>query len=453
MIDSAGGSIDLVEIDEADNKDYAGAFARANKAETLGGDLAHAPKDFETLLPKLLSSGGRVANLGKGLALAAEEPGQMWLAMTTALASSEKPNVTLLCGFLEGLSKRDSVLIGALLDDAVENSTLGRQFPLLQLAAGLDGAGLVRLHKSLEIGEAPIWQFNGLGTDRASDVVTSPAFKQLVLTIAEKPDGMSVAIDILSMRLHSDGSGKRPVPELAEIGRELLQRYDFHQKSNRAHHEDYELGVVAAASLKGEEGAPIAHRLVHGLLAAIGSHEAAGYDYGDLMKCLFAAQPVATLDALFEGGKEAKSDGLMQDLLRFGKSPTEDVPDQIIIDWCNFDPAARYTFAAAITVLFRRPDDKSSHVWTPLARRLLSEAPDAAAVFNEMVPRLHPTSWSGSLATKLESRLALLIQIDADQNAALAESVGKARQYLEKWIVEERKRETAEDRSQNARFE
>jgi hypothetical protein len=457
VIHTAGGSsIDLAEIGEADNKDYAGAFARAsNKAQMLGGDLARAPKDFEAVLPKLLSSGGRVVNLGKGLALAAEDPRQIWLTMTTALASSEKPNVAMLCGFLEGLRERDTVLIGALLDDAVENSPLAQQFPLLQLAAGLDGTGLVRLHKSLEIGKAPIWQFYGLGTDRPSNVVPSPAFKQLVVKIADKPDGMSVAIDILSTRLHSDNSEKRPAPELVEIGRELLRRYVFHQKSNRAENEDYELGVIATATLKGEEGVPIVRRLVLGLLAARGNYEIASYHYDDLMKGLFAAQPAATLDALFEASKEAKSDGigLMQDFLGFGKNPIEDVPDQVIIDWCNFDPAARYTFAAAITVLFRRPDDKSPHAWTPLAHRLLAEGPDAATVFNEMAPRLHPTSWSGSLATKLESRLALLNQIDAKQNAALAESIAKAQQYFEKWIVDERKRETAEDRSQNARFE
>jgi hypothetical protein len=457
VIDSAGGSIDLDEIDEADNEDYAGAFARANKkAEMLGGDLAHTLKDLETLLPKLLSSGGRVANLGKGLALAAKEPRQIWLMMTTALASNEKPNPALLFGFLGGLRERDPVLTGALLDDALENSTLAQQFPVLQVAAGLDEPGLVRLHRALEIGKAPIWQFHNLAMGGNCDAVPGPALKRLVLAIVDKPDGMSVALDILSMRLHSDGSEKRrPVREMTETGRELLQRYVFERKAGRADHEDYELGVTVSASLKGEEGAPIAQHLIRGLLTATGKYEVAGHDFNDLVKGLFEVQPVATLDALFEGGKKAKSNSirLMQDFLVFGKSPIEDVPDQLIINWCDRDPAVRYPFSAAITVLFRRPDDKSPHVWTPIARRMLAEAPDAAALFKEMVSRLHPTSWSGSLATKLESRLALLNQIDAGQNASLADAIAEARQFFEKRIVDERKRETAEDRAQGGRFE
>jgi hypothetical protein len=188
LASAGGGSIDRGEIDEADNEDYAGAFARANKkAEMLGSDLAHAPKDFETVLPKLLSSGGRVANLGKGLALAAQEPRQIWLTMTTALASNEKPNVAMLFGFLGGLRERDPVLTGALLDDALENSALAQQFPSLQVAVGLDEPGLVRLHRALEIGKAPIWQFHNLAMGGACDAVPGPALKQLVLASPTSP--------------------------------------------------------------------------------------------------------------------------------------------------------------------------------------------------------------------------------------------------------------------------
>jgi hypothetical protein len=458
VIGPPGGSrIDLGDFDEVDNGDYASALARANStAEMLGRDLADAPEDFETLLPKLVSSGGRVADLGKGIALAAEEPRQLWLRMMAGVASNAKPNVSMLSGFLEGLQKRDPALTGELLDDAIENSTLAQHFPLLQLAVGLDESGLVRLHRALQIGKAPIGQFYNLAGGRACDAVPAQAFKQLLLAIADKPDGLSVAIDILSMRLHSDSSDKRrPMPEVAQIGRELLRRYVFHRKANRIGHEDYELGVIAAASLEGEEGAPVAQRLVRGLLKATGKPEMAGHDFNDLMKGMFETQPVATLEALFEGDKKEKSDSirLMQDFLAFGKSPIEGVPDQLIIDWCNRDPTARYPFLAAITVLFRRPDDKSLHAWTSLARRLLAEAPNAAAVFEQVVSRLYPTSWSGSLATKLESRLALLNQIDVGQNATLAEAITKAKRLFEKRVVDERKHETDEDRSQSGRFE
>ena len=136
--------------------------------------MRHAPDDFETLLPKLLSSGGRVANLGRGLALAAEEPKQIWLMMTTALASNEKKNPSILIGFLERLREPDPVLTAELLDDALESSTLAPQFPILQIAAGLDDAGLSRLHRALEIAKAPIWQFSNLAVNKLPRVTPPP---------------------------------------------------------------------------------------------------------------------------------------------------------------------------------------------------------------------------------------------------------------------------------------
>jgi hypothetical protein len=456
VLGATGEGIDLGENDDAGKEDYAYGLTRANnRVEALGRDLAHAPEDFETLLPKLVSSGTMVTSLGRGLALAVEEPQQIWLRMEAAVASNEKSNVALLCGFLEGLREREPVLTTGFLDRALENPTLAHQFPLLQLAVGLDEPGVARLHRALEIGAAPIWQYYNLAAGRASDAVPVPAFKQLLLAIAGKPDGMSVAIDILSMRLHSNSSEKqRPLPEVVEIGRELLQRYVFNRTSGRTDHEDYELGVIVGACLQDEDGAPIAKRLVLGLIALSGNYDVAGYQFNDLMKGLLKVQPEATLDALFEDDKARPSSILfMQDFLRFGRSPIEDVPDQLMIDWCDRDPIARYPFLAAIAVLFRRPDDKSAHAWTPIAHRLLAEAPNAAAVFEVMASRLYPTSWSGSLATKLESRLALLKQIDVSQNPKIAKPIDKAKQAFEKRIVEERKRETDEDGQRSGRFE
>src|SRR5205085_39309 len=104
------------------------------------------------------------------------------------------PNVSLLYGFLEGLRERDPLLTGSLLDDALENPALTGLFPGLQIAVGVDEPGLVRLHRALELGKASIQQFHSLALGRACDAVPGPAFERLVLAIAEKPAGLSVAL-------------------------------------------------------------------------------------------------------------------------------------------------------------------------------------------------------------------------------------------------------------------
>ena len=91
--------------------------------------------------------------------------------------------------------------------------------------------------------------------------------------------------------------------------------------------------------------------------------------------------------------------------------------------------------------------------WTNLARQLLLKAPDPEAVFKEVAGRLHPKSWGGSLATKLESRLKLLDQLDVGAVPDLAASLDMAKAMLNRQIDLERRREAEKDCARSGRFE
>ena len=96
--------------------------------------------------------------------------------------------------------------------------------------------------------------------------------------------------------------------------------------------------------------------------------------------------------------------------------------------------------------------DHEPHEWTPLASELLAKAPDIRAVLEEIVRRLHPTGWSGSLATKLESRLKLLEQLTLADKPGLADAFNAAKALLEQRIAAEGERASNEDRSRSGRF-
>jgi hypothetical protein len=66
---------------------------------------------------------------------------------------------------------------------------------------------------------------------------------------------------------------------------------------------------------------------------------------------------------------------------------------------------------------------------------------------------LCPSSWSGSLATKLEERFRLLDQVDTEMRPALAEPLEEAKAKFRRRIESERYRENLEAKQQNARFE
>ena len=457
VLGSSGDSIDLDDSDDVQDQDYAGAEARAAAAvENLGRDVSTDEEAFEELLPELIGGNGKVAGFGRGIAFAAEKPRRMWSAMVAQVAATEKPGVGILCGFLEGLQKRDGALANAFLDEALDDPTLGEWFPILQANVVIDEKGLARLHRALELGTAPITQFFNLAYGRTCDAIAGPEFKRLVLAIGNKPDGITVALKLLSMRLHSDQNDKRKsVPEVAEGGRALLAAYEFHRKSSRATPEDYELGIVIRASLAGDDGKPIVRRLCRDLMAAVARYEVRAYHHDELMKGLFQVHPVDVLDELFSGEQKSQRDSvrLLNDFERFGKSPMDVVADEVILGWCDRDPKPRYPLAAAVARLFKRPNDKAPHEWTSLTCQLLLKSPDPEAVLKEIASRLHPTSWSGSLATKLESRLKLLDQLDIDAVQPLMAALDAAKATLKRRIEAERRRETEEDRARSGRFE
>jgi hypothetical protein len=219
VLDTRGGrSVDLDDFDEVENGDYLGAMERAAATvEMLGRDVAADDGAFNILLPDLVCGDNKVVGFGRGLALAAEEPRDMWRAMVAQMTATEKPGIGLLGGFLQGLHTRDRNLANALLDEAVEDPTLAEWFPILQAFPVIDDSGVARLHRALALGRAPITAYYNIAYGRACGEVPGPNLKSLIMAVNDKPGGNRVAMEILSMRIHADGTDKKPsVPEVAE---------------------------------------------------------------------------------------------------------------------------------------------------------------------------------------------------------------------------------------------
>ena len=347
-------------------------------------------------------------------------------------------------------------LADTFLDEALEHPVLAEQFPTLQSTVDIDERALARLHRALASGRADITSYYNLAYGRVTDGVPGPQFRDLVVAISRKSGGAPVGLEMVSMRLHADASAKRQtLPEVREAGRIVLESFEIHRKNGRTDREDHELRVVAKAALAGPEGIPVTRRLCRSLMESVSRREINGYDHDDLMAGLLMVHPQEVLDELFPNDAETckASVRLLQGFLRFQKSVMDAVPDDVILSWCDCKPQLRYPLAASVVLLFKRSGQNEPHEWTPLAGKLLQRAPDPRLVLNEIVQRLHPMSWSGSLATKLEGRLRLLNKLPGSDAPHLAATMTQARVKLQKHIDAELRREQEEDRAQNNRFE
>lgn len=109
--------------------------------------------------------------------------------------------------------------------------------------------------------------------------------------------------------------------------------------------------------------------------------------------------------------------------------------------------------AAATVWLFQRSGPNLPHVWNSIAAKLLRHAPDPVLVLNGIIARLRPTSFRGSFATKLESRLQLFKQLDLSTDAVLNAAFDAACATLQKKVDEERRSEAAQSQARRGRFE
>jgi hypothetical protein len=142
-----------------------------------------------------------------------------------------------------------------------------------------------------------------------------------------------------------------------------------------------------------------------------------------------------------------------QNLLRHRQNLFDGVSDDTLLEWCNHDPTKHYPLVVSVAVLFKGRDESEATGWQPLVGELLKRAPEPRLVLNEIVQRLYPSMWSGSLATVLEQRKKLLNSLPGIEEPDLAATVAEVNARLQKTIEAERQREKEEDRARNNRFE
>jgi hypothetical protein len=428
----------------------------AETIEELGKALATDEQALSTLLPELIQGSGRLGDVGRGLGLGAMKPREIWEKLIVQVKATENANVQVLLGFLSGLQTVHPKEVNAFLDEAIDHPVLGKWLPYLQTSVAIDAAGVRRLRETLELGRAQVGQFMALVYGGVCEPISGPDFRDLMLAIGAKPDGNRIALEILSMRLHSDSTAKRePLPETIEAGRALLDQYTFKRRGNQTDHDDYKLGVVASKCLIGPEGEPIARKLCRDFLAAADNHDVYPSELDDLLKVLFKRQPAVVLDELVIGDdkQRRKRIKLVHETMQHGRNPMAVLNDDVLLEWCKRDPGIRYPFAAGTALLFRRANDQAPHEWLPIAEKLLQNAPVPALVLKEYSSRLRPRSWSGSLASKYESRLQLLDKLNVSADPGLVAAFNEFRAELADTIEKQRINELHEDRAEGERFE
>lgn len=453
--------MDFADFDEdsedSDENPVAG-YERANTAaEELGKEVAKDPTLFAAILPDLVKGNAdRFPFFGRGLALASDDQQATWDNLTKALASTpeDQRNTGVLRGFLWGLQIVNQELCESVLGAAVEDETLAAWFPVLQTSVPITKEGVKRLKQAVALGKAWIGQFQFLGWARASDVIEGSDLRDLLSAIAALPGGYSVAIDVLSMRLHSDRDKKIDhQPELIELGRELLSQAQFESRDNM---QDHRMRMIIDASLRGPEAEMTAKILSERFKKGLADYSIYAFHFPKVVEGIFKHQPRVALDTFF--GDALSDAGEMIEVDSFDdpsdrrKNPLDAIADEELMNWCLEGEQSRYAAIARAISFFRAGEDKPIE-WTPLALQILRNAPDTVPIFEIFFDRFSPRSWSGSRAAIMESRLPLLDGLQTLGNSAIIALASRKRSEFQASIARQREWENERDRERDERFE
>lgn len=431
------------------------AASAEEAARAYGAEVAVNEALFEALAPDVLAGGIGAWAFGSGLASASLEPDITWASLVEVFGqlSLDRRDTRVLRGFLSELWTRNPRLTGAILDSVFDQPFLVPLVPELQSAIQLDELGVKRMKLALQSGLVPVQMFRTLTYGLATNHTAVVDLKDLLLSIAEHPDGFSVAVEILSMRYSSDRVSQREHDsELLEAGRELLRsfRFSFRAGNNL---DDYSFTEIVRPCLEGPEGEEIAADLSGKLKRAVSANETYSFENTELLTALVKAQPMVVLNTLFESGEEEwPGIHVFEHLDEHLSNPAEAIPRDVLIAWCEQDRDARYPLAATFAPFMCRVKEGGAQVWSEQAKALLAHAPSPEKVLAAFVERFRPMSWGGSRAALIEANARLLDDLGAIPPELLS-YVEKAKQKLAEDIAYERTAETRKDRGRDERFE
>ena len=459
VLGDRGYSYDLVSVEgqsEGDDTDTEDIRKRIDATDARVRSLGHAVASdtsvFERLIGELLTGRGFLWMFGQGLAEGSQDLQATWnqLRIQVAVTPPERLNPHILCGFLNNVHRINPELADDFLEEAVDDDIFGLWYPRLEASVDIDASGAKRLMRALSIGKAPIHMYSAMTYGGVTKTMPPQAVKDLVLEIAAKPNGFSVAAEILNMRLH--GEKEDPPQEIQEAGWRLLERVPFTGKDQR---EDYGLGEIAKACLKGDEGAGRVAELCRRLKKAISEHHTHVIYYDDLLGALLSVQPKAALDTMC-GGDDIELDyglHLIEDTLGIKKKLLGAIGESDLLAWCDEKPATRYPALAGAVVISTKEEEPGEREWSPIALRLLEKAPDRIEVLKRFVLQIMSSARWDANAAIVEANAKLLNKLEQYADPAVSAFLAEERVRLAQYVKRERRSESASDRSRSDRFE
>lgn len=443
----------LDTIDENGDSAFNGYMIAQENAEKLGEDLSKTHLQYlVSKLPDILSSsgeGGRLHGFGSGCAKGALDHSTFWESLLDNLSQvpSEIQSVNVLRGFINYLGKIKPALTNSLLENLLHDKRGNKWFPIIQFSTTLNTNAVARLIQAIEKQQSPIHFFQSLGYGRVHEALSDTELCDILRRINEQPEGIQVSIEILSMRFHGlrTESTYAPTDEIKELAQQTLILSDF-SKEDFNGHKDHALHNVARVALSTPENYEATQMILERMFEKK-SHFNIRYRLPKTLKVVMESNPSAVLDSLIdeEGNRQEST------VIFFKYNRVSSLPLELMTVWCRDNPAKRCPILAEIISPYAK--DNGVYRLSKEARKILDISPSPLDVLSKINISLTPSSWSGSLANILESRLSVYSDLEEYGDPQVQQWARSEKTSLQARIEVERKWEEERDRETDERFE
>jgi hypothetical protein len=129
------------------------------------------------------------------------------------------------------------------------------------------------------------------------------------------------------------------------------------------------------------------------------------------------------------------------------------IPEDVLINWCEADSESRYPLLASVTRLFSTSKESNEIEISQTAYLLFNKAPNLAIILQHLSKSTNPTSWSGSLGEILSKRADTLKRLFEHENEEIKSWAKEQYSILKKEAQNALEYEEKNDRFYNERFE
>jgi hypothetical protein len=223
----------------------------------------------------------------------------------------------------------------------------------------------------------------------------------------------------------------------------------------RDQHEDYTLGEISKVCFAGLAGVGAVLEVCRKVKDAVERRDTHPYYHDDLMVSLFTVQPRACLDGLCVGGGADLQCGMkiIDDIRQVKTGLLELVPEDVLLTWCDEEPAARYPAVAGSISISANARGGQPREWTRLGLCLLEKAPDRIAVLKRFIVEFRGQGGFGSRVVEFEANAKLLDRLENHPDPSVSAFVAEEKVRLARQIDVERQLESSAERVASQSFE